>query len=1207
MQRTLRRKLLSVFLILAMLISLMTGLAVNVSAEEADETEPTGVVTAKDSVESEDDDADNPSDTEDDQEALFVRDPDEYPEADARNSGPLRTLSLPGSGTAADPYQVGSQSDLAQINSELTACFILTANITLDSSWPGIGTSNIGSASTNSPIEQTGANGFTGTLDGDGYTITVSRTVTASGMGGVVNYLAPGGVVKNLTVSGSVTATGNRDAIGGVVGYNSGKIHNVTSNVTVIASNSYNVGGIAGFNNGIYGTSPIGKIYYCHNNGSVSAYGKVGGIAGENAGSIAACWNTATISSNNNYMRSGNGGIVGRNGNNGSAYETGVIRNCYNTGTISGYSAGSSAWLGALVGFQNSYSSTINCYNTGTAATNRLYGQYEGSGWSYNYSGAQTATTMESHAHSASTLDSTVAVWTLNSSPATLTLNSTGIGIEDVPVYTGDVYLDGTAATNGDGTPTNPYNNLSSALADASATRDIVILGTVTVSSATTINAAITIRGNASMAYGTLFSVVSGGSLTLSNGVVIEDCGIAVDVLAGGSLTVNAANITGTTYSIKNAGIVTLNGTGIVVTGNVYLASGVSITAAAAIPCDLTVDCASPSDGTVLVTGSGYTLTATDTTHVSCTASAYLVVLDSLNNEIELSAIPAGVYLDGGASTGGAGTYASPYNDLATAIANAGSGNLIYVIGTTDLSSGTYGGSSGVVTIKRFASFSGIMFTVNSGASVTLQNMTIDGNAASGAVGTNLIRVYGGALTLSSTVTLQNAVSTASGAALHVQGGAVTSQATFQNCEAWNGGAVAVTSSSSTNLGAFTMTGGSITGCTANNNGGGVYTGSAGTLYLQGGSITGNVAVNGGGVYVGGYKFNVESGMISGNSATYGEGIYIYPGSMVFLRDGVVDSSQAIYLANTAASSDAVLSLQAPLTNIVTVTCANPYYGQVIVNVDGNYTLTNADAANVVVSGSFRTAKDMSVNQLILAVNETYLDGTASTNGNGTPADPFNSLADAVAAATNSASTIYICGTVTISANTTLNNDFKREGSFTGDMFVVTGGTVTISGGSIYGAAGSAPTGSLIKISGGAVVMNGGTLTDNYAVNGGAVYLASGTFTMTGGTISGNTAGSNGAGVYVTAGTTFNLGCSGIASTDTVYLANTTDTDCYIILTTALTSELTVANADTSVSPRVARTSNTTNRDAALANITHTSGLTLISTHILSYYWVKLP
>ena len=42
--------------------------------------------------------------------------------------------------------------------------------------------------------------------------------------------------------------------------------------------------------------------------------------------------------------------------------------------------------------------------------------------------------------------------------------------------------------------------------------------------------------------------------------------------------------------------------------------------------------------------------------------------------------------------------------------------------------------------------------------------MTVDGN---GTVGTNLIRVYGGSLTLDSTVTLQNASSNANGGAVH--------------------------------------------------------------------------------------------------------------------------------------------------------------------------------------------------------------------------------------------------------------------------------------------------------------------------------------------------------------------------------------------------------------------------------------------------------
>ena len=128
----------------------------------------------------------------------------------------ISASAFSGSGTESSPYLITSQSDLEAIT-DFSAYYKLSNNITLNSSWSGLGTSSISSASTNSPYENSSAVPFTGTLDGDGYTITVNRSVTSSGQGGVVNYLGATGTVKNLTVDGSISLLSNLDAVGGVV------------------------------------------------------------------------------------------------------------------------------------------------------------------------------------------------------------------------------------------------------------------------------------------------------------------------------------------------------------------------------------------------------------------------------------------------------------------------------------------------------------------------------------------------------------------------------------------------------------------------------------------------------------------------------------------------------------------------------------------------------------------------------------------------------------------------------------------------------------------------------------------------------------------------------------------------------------------------------------------------------------------------------
>jgi hypothetical protein len=236
-----------------------------------------------------------------------------------------------------------------------------------DTAWAGIGNPVLASASTNSPYVSSG-NGLDGVLDGNGKTVTVSRSATTGGIGGVVNYLMPAGTVVDLTVSGSVTSSGsnNDNAVGGVVGYNSGTIDHVTNQATVTADDVYNVGGIAGFNDCCYTNLAKGIITNCRNTGAVTGYSKVGGIAGENAGTINACSNGAEVKCNSRG-RSGAGGIVGRNGNNNAVVETGIVTNCYNTGAISNTSTNGS-WVGGICGFDNSLSTITNCYNIGAVS-----------------------------------------------------------------------------------------------------------------------------------------------------------------------------------------------------------------------------------------------------------------------------------------------------------------------------------------------------------------------------------------------------------------------------------------------------------------------------------------------------------------------------------------------------------------------------------------------------------------------------------------------------------------------------------------------------------------------------------------------------------------------------------------------------------------------------------------------------------------------
>lgn len=256
----------------------------------------------------------------------------------------------------ADTETVTEIDSLSDITS-MSGNYKLTDDVTVDAStWTSIGTSS-------AP--------FTGTFDGDGHTVTWSGTT--AGTGGYVGIFGvSSGTVKNLTASGSLTVTGsNLDYISTVVAYNEGTIEGITNNADISATGSYNVGGIAGFND-------EGTISNCQNNGDVTSTSKTGGIVGENAGTVSSCANTGAIT-NPGSGKNGAGGIAGRNGNNNTAVETGVIINCYNTGAISGSNG---RWDGGITGFQNSLSSVTNCYNIGSISgysnKNAIVGNNEG-------------------------------------------------------------------------------------------------------------------------------------------------------------------------------------------------------------------------------------------------------------------------------------------------------------------------------------------------------------------------------------------------------------------------------------------------------------------------------------------------------------------------------------------------------------------------------------------------------------------------------------------------------------------------------------------------------------------------------------------------------------------------------------------------------------------------------------------------------------
>lgn len=585
--------------------------------------------------------------------------------------------------TTTGDYTISTASQLEALADAVNAgtsyagsTFTLNNSIDMsDSDWTGIASNATiaGNSGTSSPNVTSGT-GFAGTFDGGSKTITIDLTAAKSGIG-LFGYIAPGGVVQNLIVNGSVTASGYYDAIGAVAGFNAGIIDKVTNNADVTASGCYNVGGIAGFNDAYYTADAVGVIKNSINNGDVTGTSKTGGIAGENAGLISSCNNSGDIS-NPGSGRNGAGGIAGRNGNNSTAVETGTIRNCYNTGAIS---VDDGRWGGGITGFQNSLSSVTNCYNIGTlvagysnlnnivgdneGTTTNCYGlkdQEEESGTTVDETGIlKTRLEMQNISFLDELKGDTVNLWNQDDGSLpflTYSATETSAGGGSTPV-TGTVYLDGTAATNGTGTADSPFNSYESAAAAAGADGTIYIAGTVTFDSSLTYHDSVTIQradgfdgplfrintGSAdtyvtltSMTVdgsgsGTLFDVDS-GRLRLRGGVTLQNAATGVDVAAGATVEINKTTINTTTAvsltsSMSDCILDDFGGTEI--NGDIYLATDAMITVASVPANVITVACESTTTPIKIATPSGITFTSADALQFEDANYLYYAGLDA--------------------------------------------------------------------------------------------------------------------------------------------------------------------------------------------------------------------------------------------------------------------------------------------------------------------------------------------------------------------------------------------------------------------------------------------------------------------------------------------------------------------------------------------------------------------------------------------------
>ena len=291
-----------------------------------------------------------------------------------------------GAGTTGSPYQIVDVYGLQGINSSsalLSGSYQLAGPIDASgtATWNGgagfvpLGTNGFADGriiNRSDPSQGSGVlnagNGFTGTLDGQNYTIsglTIDRP--SAGLVGLIGLARRNGgtTVQNLTLTGA-SITGE-SFVGGVVGELDGGTISQTSfagNVagtfsTTLPEYSASIGGLVGYTGNIVATSyTTTAITASSASGSVSGATEVGGLVGsQTVGAIANSSSSATVTNPVPAQGDGDfGGLVGE------LYPKGTISNSFATGNVSG-----STYVGGLVGYaQSSTANAVtNSYATG--------------------------------------------------------------------------------------------------------------------------------------------------------------------------------------------------------------------------------------------------------------------------------------------------------------------------------------------------------------------------------------------------------------------------------------------------------------------------------------------------------------------------------------------------------------------------------------------------------------------------------------------------------------------------------------------------------------------------------------------------------------------------------------------------------------------------------------------------------------------------
>ncbi len=279
-----------------------------------------------------------------------------------------------GSGTASDPYQIATASQLMMFRRDVAATatsdnhYILTADIYMGRKSGGASISS----------GQTAAPSFAGTLDGKGFTIYNMIDAASNPSGGMAFFGNVTGTIKNINFKG-VKFRENSCNVATLATIMSGTAENIYIDCATLKGEGNASAGFATL------VAPGATFINCTLNRAVLLNLRVAGLASGFSANDSGKLITAKNCRNNADMSSsgGAGGIFGVVEAN-AAFPGILLDGCINTGDIlvsgGAYSSGFSGGIMAYTKYCKSFEMK-NCMNTGTIEGNKYAGGMVGYLW----------------------------------------------------------------------------------------------------------------------------------------------------------------------------------------------------------------------------------------------------------------------------------------------------------------------------------------------------------------------------------------------------------------------------------------------------------------------------------------------------------------------------------------------------------------------------------------------------------------------------------------------------------------------------------------------------------------------------------------------------------------------------------------------------------------------------------------------------------